>query len=145
MSRTSMLLLYAVLAPVALAAEPVPRQAAPAPNPAPAEIIADVRKTVIETPTKDVLAKLAAAAKAPNPAPINNIADRGKGTIEVPTKEVLAKLAAAVNANAFVNPKVEPGKVKWHADFAAACEAAKKSAKPVLLFQMMGKLDDQFC
>ncbi len=45
----------------------------------------------------------------------------------------------------FVNPKVEPGKVKWHADFDAACKAAAKSGKPVLLFQMMGKLDDQFC
>jgi hypothetical protein len=43
------------------------------------------------------------------------------------------------------NPKVEPGKVKWHADFAAACEAARKSGKPVLLFQMMGRLDQQFC
>jgi hypothetical protein len=45
----------------------------------------------------------------------------------------------------FVNPKVEPGKVNWHADFDTACKAAAKSGKPVLLFQMMGKLDDQFC
>ena len=45
----------------------------------------------------------------------------------------------------FVNPKVEPGKVVWHASFADACEAARKSGKPVLLFQMMGKLDDRFC
>ena len=43
------------------------------------------------------------------------------------------------------NPKVQPGKVKWHANFADACAAAQKSGKPVLLFQMMGKLDDQFC
>jgi hypothetical protein len=106
MSRTSILLLYAALAPVALAAEPVPRQ----------------------------------------PAPAKPLADRGKGVIEMPVKDVLAKLATTTNtADTFVNPKVEPGKVKWHADFAAACEAAKKSKKPVLLFQMMGKLDDQFC
>ena len=45
----------------------------------------------------------------------------------------------------FVNPKVEPGKVKWHATFDEACQASAKSGKPVMLFQMMGKLDDQFC
>jgi hypothetical protein len=43
------------------------------------------------------------------------------------------------------NPRVKPGKVRWHRDFAAACAAAKKSGKPVLLFQMMGKLDEQLC
>ena len=43
------------------------------------------------------------------------------------------------------NPKVQPGKVRWHAGFAAACAAARTSGKPVLLFQMMGKLDEQFC
>ena len=43
------------------------------------------------------------------------------------------------------NPKVEPGKVRWHPTFQAACDAARQSGKPVLLFQMMGKLDDQFC
>ena len=44
-----------------------------------------------------------------------------------------------------VNPKVRPGKVRWHPGFAVACEAARQSGKPVLLFQMMGKLDEQFC
>lgn len=47
--------------------------------------------------------------------------------------------------NAFVNPHVSPGKVRWHPSFAAACEAAKKSGRPVLLFHMMGRLDEQFC
>jgi hypothetical protein len=62
-----------------------------------------------------------------------------KGVIERPTEQLLA------TATAFVNPKVEPGKVKWHTDFATARAASAKSGKPVLLFQMMGKLDDQFC
>jgi hypothetical protein len=43
------------------------------------------------------------------------------------------------------NPEVEPGLIRWHADFAAACAAAKSSGMPVLLFQMMGRLDQQFC
>jgi hypothetical protein len=64
-----------------------------------------------------------------------------KTAIELPTEQVLA--VATGPANPF--PKVEAGFVCWHRDFAAACEAAKKSKKPVLLFQLMGKLDDQFC
>jgi hypothetical protein len=66
----------------------------------------------------------------------------------MPMQRILAKQtnpAAAIGAAEFVNPKVEPGKVRWHKDFATACREAKKSGKPVLLFQMMGKLDDQFC
>jgi hypothetical protein len=45
----------------------------------------------------------------------------------------------------FVNPKVEPGLVKWHKSFEEAQAAAAKTKKPVLVFQLMGKLDDQFC
>ncbi len=44
-----------------------------------------------------------------------------------------------------VNPKVKPGDVVWHPSFVAAREASQQSGKPVLLFQLMGKLDDQFC
>jgi hypothetical protein len=59
-----------------------------------------------------------------------------------------ASLSAAPRARPAAkpaNPKVQPGKVRWHADFTAACRAAAKSGKPVLLFQMMGKLDERFC
>jgi hypothetical protein len=42
------------------------------------------------------------------------------------------------------NSKVRPGDVKWHADFDSACKAAAKSGRPVLLFQMMGNLDERF-
>ena len=57
-----------------------------------------------------------------------------------------AQPAAARSAAApFVNPRVEPGKVRWHPDFAAACRASAASGRPVLLFQMMGRLDDRFC
>jgi len=87
-------------------------------------------------------------APAPNVAALLKVPDHGKYTIEIPTKKLLAARtvpAATPSAEAFVNPKVEPGKVHWHKDFAVACRAAEKSGKPVLLFQMMGKLDDRFC
>jgi hypothetical protein len=69
-----------------------------------------------------------------------------KFAIERPTKEVLAvhsgNTAVALSGD---NPKVEPGRVAWHPSFAAACDTSRVSRKPVLLFQMMGKLDEQFC
>jgi hypothetical protein len=74
--------------------------------------------------------------------------DHGKSDIEFPTEQLLAAQtapAATPPGSAFVNPKVEPGRVRWHKDYDVACQAAKKSGKPVLLFQMMGKLDDRFC
>lgn len=43
------------------------------------------------------------------------------------------------------SPKTDPGKVKWHDDFETACNASRDSGKPVLLFQLMGRLDDVFC
>jgi hypothetical protein len=74
------------------------------------------------------------------------LADRGKRRVERPTESILAKGAdAAAPAKGFDNPKVASGKVTWHKDLATACAASKTSGKPVLLFQMMGKLDDKFC
>ncbi len=42
------------------------------------------------------------------------------------------------------NPAVQPGLVNWHPDFETACSASKKSGKPVLLFHLLGKLDQRF-
>jgi hypothetical protein len=72
--------------------------------------------------------------------------DRGKKRIELPTKDVVVQTAPAPRPVAADpdNPAVEPGKVKWHKSFADAEAAAEKSGKPVLLFQMMGRLDQQF-
>ncbi|HEV3445234.1 MAG TPA: hypothetical protein VG099_11360 [Gemmataceae bacterium] len=67
--------------------------------------------------------------------------------IEPPVLAVIQNnsTAPAAPSKAFVNPHVSPGLVHWHASFAEACQAAQKSRKPVLLFHMMGKLDDLFC
>ena len=94
-----------------------------------------------------VVAYAAAPPQTAAPAtPPPGIPDRGKAVIELPPKTIIANSAPAKpSADGFVNPKVEPGKVKWHTTFAEACAASAKSGKPVMLFQMMGKLDDQFC
>jgi hypothetical protein len=35
--------------------------------------------------------------------------------------------------------------VNWHASYDQALAAAKQSGKPVLLFQLLGDLDDAMC
>jgi hypothetical protein len=113
------------------------------------------KTAVIERPVVDVVKKTAPPA-APAPAAQPVVAppmprlDVGKSGVIEPQMQRLVQIRAAAAAVAaaktdFVNPKVEPGKVKWHKDLETAKAAALKSKKPVLLFQMMGKLDDQFC
>ena len=73
-------------------------------------------------------------------------ADRTKKlVVEKPTVSVVAGSSTVAETKDAANLKVKPGDVKWHASFDDACKAAEKSGKPVLLFQLMGKLDDQFC
>ena len=80
------------------------------------------------------------------------VVDPGKGKIEFPTKSVLPRSGpsdvsreSARAVGDTTNPTVKAGLVQWHPSFAKACEAAKTSGKPVLLFHMMGLLDKQFC
>ena len=54
-------------------------------------------------------------------------------------------LDAAPPPSTSSNRAVAPGLVRWHPDFAAACAAAQRSGKPVLLFQLLGRLDQEFC
>jgi hypothetical protein len=99
------------------------------------------------------MARSSAADKTPNapagPGKAVPAFDRPKNFIEGPTQRLLARQTSVETIRAanqrFVNPKVEAGKVRWHRTFADACAAARKSGKPVLLFQMMGKLDERFC
>jgi hypothetical protein len=86
----------------------------------------------------------APAPKVVVPAAALRLAFVSKGKIEAAPEALLAA-SAAPKADAFVNPKVAPGKVSWHPSFQSACAASKASGKPVMLFQLLGKLDDQFC
>jgi len=97
---------------------------------------------VIEPRLKGVVTQPGAA---PLPAPPR--VDVGKRDVIEPAAVAAIKKALSQPAapTGFVNPKVQPGKVRWHTSFADARTASAKSRKPVLLFQLMGKLDDQFC
>lgn len=42
-------------------------------------------------------------------------------------------------------PGADAPPAPWHTDYGSALEAARKSHKPVLLFQLLGSLDDAHC
>jgi len=44
-----------------------------------------------------------------------------------------------------VAPVTTQMKVHWHKSLDAAIEAARKTGKPVLHFQLLGDLDQEFC
>src|SRR5205814_1765838 len=109
-------------------------------QPAARPAVADPSKTVAIEPATKALVRASATAAAPAAPAISN--PTKVKAVEPRVKAVVAERSAPAATG---NPKVEPGKVRWHANFAAASAAAQKSGKPVLLFHMMGKLDDQFC
>jgi hypothetical protein len=75
-------------------------------------------------------------------------ADMRKAMVELPT----AKLLKSSDFLSNVAPKKDssdertpPGIVAWHSNYDEAVRAAQTSGKPVLLFQLMGNLDEKFC
>lgn len=85
---------------------------------------ADRGKMAVEYPLKHVLS-----------------ADLGKGRIEAPLK---SSLRPAPPGRAGTR-RVRAGRVAWRRDLRAALAAAAASKKPVMLFQLLGRLDQEFC
>jgi hypothetical protein len=115
----------------------------------------DVTKVrIVERPIEELVAKSAPAeAAAAEPAASPKPVDRTKGlVIERPVEEIVRELSlvgdeiAGIGAPAADrdNPPAEPGKVKWHRDVTAALAAARTSGKPVLVFHLLGQLDQRF-
>lgn len=127
-----------------------PVAAAPA-RPGVATPRVDVGKTIIIEPAlKGTLAGPPTSPgqpRTPPPSKPRELDIVKTGVISEPAlvDNVASATTPAAKPAEFANPKVEPGKVRWHAKYTDACAAAVKSKKPVLLFQLMGKLDDQFC
>lgn len=74
-------------------------------------------------------------------------ADFRKSVIEAPLKREISLNSAPLSSDLVLreNPKVSAGLVTWHQSFEAARRASLLSGKPLLLFQMLGRLDDRFC
>lgn len=78
--------------------------------------------------------------------------DLRKSIIEVPLKRTIRTSAPSpameervVSVSADGTQKCVPGKVRWAKDFEQAKALAKRSGRPVLLFAMLGNLDEKFC
>ena len=52
---------------------------------------------------------------------------------------------SSTTENRLEGKHVQPGLVNWSTDTKTAFRNARKSKKPVLIFQMIGRLDDEFC
>lgn len=141
--------------------ETLERSAGSVPDPAPTpelvllrgvDLQPDVSKFGVERPLKQALrdAQGSPLVERPGPLPFADAArlqDRlSKDVIELPLKVALRRSTGAgpVDLPPLENG-VEPGKVAWHGSFEEALGAAAQSGKPVLLFQLLGRLDDEFC
>ncbi|HMP03485.1 MAG TPA: hypothetical protein PKD86_14030 [Gemmatales bacterium] len=86
----------------------------------------------------------ALAADPPNPpASANPVPDVSKRMMEAPTRRLVD--SSTPSPTDFVNPRRAPGKIAWHPTWEAALTASARSGKPILLFQLLGKLDLEFC
>jgi hypothetical protein len=101
---------------------------------------ADDSKRRIEQPAKAIV------ADAVPPVPKQPV-DVGKDIIELPPKRLLVEASNKAAREGVTDrefKKVAPGKVQWHKDYATAVGKSKLSNKPVLLFQLLGQLDEEF-
>lgn len=57
----------------------------------------------------------------------------------------MAKLSGQPSTDGIRAGRVPAGLVAWYRDIASASRRSKISGKPVLVFQMLGNLDDEFC
>jgi hypothetical protein len=111
----------------------------------------DMSKGRIEMPLKGLfLDRFKAPVSKLEPAVTAKSVSTPAKEVSSPAKEVSspAKDVPARAHKPALKPqqeKVAPGKVHWHRAIQTAMDASKQSGKPVLLFQMMGHLDDRFC
>ena len=124
----------------------------------------DVSKLRLESPTKNFLRSNSdVLSPTRSIAPVAGRMDIGKSSIEQPVKRVISgnsfmtsgqRLRARPVAKTTDIParssidgggKVSPGMVSWHSTFNNALKASAASKRPVLVFHLMGNLDDRFC
>ncbi len=72
--------------------------------------------------------------------------DVSKKFIETSPKELLEPTAVHHESSLPISddPQCKPGLVTWHANLQEAKTASRRSGKPILLFQLLGKLDETF-
>lgn len=105
----------------------------------------DVSKRAAEFPMKSIIGNKGASFPR-----LADSVDVGTEPAKLANPEIVSPAKSVESSKPAVKPqptteKVEPGKVRWHKAVQTAMDASKRTGKPVLLFQMMGRLDDRFC
>ena len=73
-------------------------------------------------------------------------ADRGKSIAELPVERVVTGTRPDTGMSTDEGKlAVPPGVVRWHDGLVTARASSAKSGRPVLLFQLLGRLDEEFC
>ncbi|MBX9951317.1 MAG: hypothetical protein K2Y39_19265 [Candidatus Obscuribacterales bacterium] len=107
--------------------------------------VRDMSKGRIEMPVKSLFYEKFRAQPEAEPAP-HAVFIKHNGTIKEKAAAPVKTLGNTQKPSFKPQQeKVEPGKIRWHKAIQTALDASKQSGKPVLLFQMMGRLDDRFC
>lgn len=120
----------------------------------------DFRKGAIERPIKSLLIDPGAVPVArPYAPPVVSGAIRSSSPLSRAIGASMKAGRIAATAEPVMAPAVTPetksvstvksasltGLIAWRKDFSEAQKASARSGKPVMLFQMMGRLDDRFC
>ncbi len=120
---------------------PAPAQETPRINGVGSRDIRDMSKMRVEFPVKGLLKGYREPVASESTSWKSAIRKEAKPAIRA--KTVGRSLMPVIKQQP--SEKVEPGKVRWHKAIQTAMDASRQSGKPVLLFQMMGRLDDRFC
>lgn len=152
LSLAALSLLLSTFAPVSTSAQGLPENQ---------RRMAPPSKGMIETPLKGMInpGYLRPAPQLGAALPVSTRPDFAKPVATYPVAAVKSGVATksgvaakpmviaekVIGVDAKGNAKVRPGAVNWHKDFDAARSASLKSGKPVLMFAMIGSLDDKFC
>lgn len=100
-------------------------------------------KMAVETPLKKLISSGSSPVSLMAPARLNE-ARTSLGRFPLTSRSSASASPSATPLPAD-SSKVQAGLVSWHPDIQTACLYAKRSGKPVLHFQMMGRLDEEFC
>lgn len=120
----------------------------------------DAGKMLIEMPVEELIGESSFALNMPGDPGAADLQpdDPPKAGDREQFLELLADASATAQASSALpdsrqhltvepeqdNPTCSPGLVNWHSNWDAARKASEQSGKPVLLFQLLGQLDQTF-
>ena len=110
----------------------------------------DLSKGKIEMPLEQLVEHVTPLNAEPAGQP-RDVEEQSRALMESSLEELVDRArqaslgeTAAAGVASDANPACQPGLVQWHETFGQACAASRQSGKPVMLFQLLGRLDQRF-